>query len=215
MGSDAPHKYECDVLMVDLNSLSAKELKAALDCCGLDLDSLEKDVREAAAVDCCVSYGTYAPLDSVSGDHRPLNIRAKARRIADELMSDSDILDDRLDRPVNAIGTTAREFGSGNILAGLERYAQKVADTGESPDAGNNLMLKIYGVDVEELKKPPVVKKIRRKDLTAECWLVQMHGTSQCKDCEAFGGSDCGGKEILRTGYNENGVKVGKKGLEP
>jgi len=57
------------------------------------------------------------------------------------------------------------------------------------------------------------VKTFPQSKLSAECWSVQMWGTDHCKECEFYGTEDCGGTEILKTGKNENGVEVGKKGM--
>jgi hypothetical protein len=56
-------------------------------------------------------------------------------------------------------------------------------------------------------------KVIRQDRLTGECWLVQMWGTNQCKDCPAKDTEDCGGQEILKTGKNEKGYLVMEDGL--
>jgi len=56
-------------------------------------------------------------------------------------------------------------------------------------------------------------KVIRQKDLSAECWLVQFSGTDYCNFCEYKDTKDCGGKNILKTGKNENGKVIGKNGL--
>lgn len=65
-----------------------------------------------------------------------------------------------------------------------------------------------------ERLKTAKVKTIKQDQLTAECWLVQMWGTSNCETCEAKGTSECGGQKILKTGRNEKGVKVGENGME-
>lgn len=77
---------------------------------------------------------------------------------------------------------------------------------------GHTIWLK--SVTIGTYKENGMKTKVIRQDrLTGECWLVQMWGTSRCKDCEAFGTEDCGGQEILKTGKNEKGYKVGEDGL--
>lgn len=217
---DGATGYYCDVLQVDLNTLPEKELQSALVCCGINLEEVDPEYWELAKVEACVGYGCYAPLDSTSGDSYPLRVRAKARRIADTYFEDRVLLEERLDRPVNAIGSSAREFGAGNVTAGLERYAQDVQTTGEASDQTKNLMLKLHGVGVEQLKvkqtvaKPgSVVKQIKQSELTAECWMIQIQGVDACKGCEAYQTEDCGGQEILKTGKNEKGILIEKGGL--
>src|SRR6185437_2113302 len=84
-------------------------------------DSEHPERYELVLVEACVSYGHAQPLDSSSGNTRPANVRANARRIAESLMRDMVKLESALDRPVNRIGSTAREYGRGDINAALFR----------------------------------------------------------------------------------------------
>lgn len=176
MGDEAPCKYSCDVLRVNLAEISEKEIKSALSCVGLDLENVEPKYREQATVEACVSYGVYAPLDTIEGDTYPTRIRAEARRTAERYMRDSDALESALDRPVNAIGSTARDFGHGDILAGLHRYANDVA-SGQNPgdNASNNFMLKMYGCDSDALKKVDGWTRLAKDDPIA-FMMGFMHG---------------------------------------
>lgn len=56
-------------------------------------------------------------------------------------------------------------------------------------------------------------KQIDSSKFTGECWVVQIWGTSRCKYCRYFGTEDCGGQEILKTGKNEKGYKIGEYGI--
>lgn len=47
-----------------------------------------------------------------------------------------------------------------------------------------------------------------------ECWGVQINGLTHCDICKWTGISACEGKEIVKTGYNNKGYKVGKYGIE-
>jgi hypothetical protein len=167
MGRDAPHKFSCDVLRVDLRQIPEKEQESARRCVGLDLEEYgDPAVREVAQVEACVSYGTYAPLDNFEGDKYPARLRADARRKAEEYMRDAKALDTALDRPVNAIGSTARDFGRGDIMAGLNRYADDVA-MGKDPgdNTAKNLMLKIsHGILAKDLKKVDAWSKLAQDD---------------------------------------------------
>jgi len=58
------------------------------------------------------------------------------------------------------------------------------------------------------------IKTVSQMLLTAECWMVQMWGTSACEGCEAKNTSECGGQKILKTGRNEKGIKIGENGME-
>ena len=208
--------YYAQVKQVDLREVPVSEVEAAMKSCGPDdLSRYDEAEHEMIHATCCADYGTYAPLDEFQGP-RALQVRADAFRCAESYMADADSLDSALDRPVNKIGSTARDFRGGNCLAGLERYTAQIAGSGSAPDATKNLMLKMYGVDAQKVAEAPcepVVKRVRHRDLSAECWLVQMHGTAYCATCPEYGREDCGGKEILRTGQNENGIEVDGSGL--
>lgn len=93
------------------------------------------DARETVARSCDVpdnaceeswvwamfSYGFGAPLESFEGKSRPNWIRAKARRYAETCMRDAALLAERLDRPCNAVGSTAAEYGNGDVYSGILR----------------------------------------------------------------------------------------------
>ncbi len=48
-----------------------------------------------------------------------------------------------------------------------------------------------------------------------ECWGIQIYGLNHCKNinCRWQGLSACAGKNIVKTGYNSLGFKVGENGL--
>jgi len=199
---DGASGYHCDVLQVDLTTLPEASLQSALQSCGHELKEIDDeqcivtshtgDIEarkrdkwfEAMLIDCCMGYGCYAPLDSTEGGSYPLRVRAEARRIADSYFADQIELNRRLNRPVNAIGSTAREFGKGDMQSAMDR-----------------------------LKDPPVKIKVIRRKLTSECWMIQIWGPDYCNTCEYINTPDCGGQEILKTGENEKGIEVGKQGL--
>lgn len=139
---DGQSQYVCEVKRVDLSQLSSENLQRALDCIGLDLDDVDVKHREAAQVEACVSYGCTQPLNSFSSDVYAGRIRADARRYAEKCMRDSDLLAERLARPVNAIGSTAEEYGRGDINAALLRPPF---------DQGKKIMLKMHGATQEEI----------------------------------------------------------------
>lgn len=145
-GSDADgmDTYHADLLRIDLTAVSLAEVKSALDCVGLDLDDLEPQYHEIALVEALLSYGVYAPLAEHTDPSYPRRVRAAARRDAEDLMSDAEACEMRMDRQVNALGSTARDFQSGDALAGLRRYVES-GDVGVNPDPKMDLMLRIMG----------------------------------------------------------------------
>lgn len=131
--------FECDVRRIHLKEIPEAEVDSALRSCGWrwmkdgDDTILVNDQGDTmaatlkagdrltlAAVEMCVGYGLGAPLYTATGK-RWLHVRAEARREAESLMRDASALDAALDRPVNAIGSTAREYGNGDISSALAR----------------------------------------------------------------------------------------------
>jgi hypothetical protein len=47
-----------------------------------------------------------------------------------------------------------------------------------------------------------------------ECWGVQINGLKHCENCKWIGISACEGKNIVKTGYNSKGYKIGLNGIE-
>ncbi|MBN2175552.1 MAG: hypothetical protein JW731_15595 [Bacteroidales bacterium] len=61
------------------------------------------------------------------------------------------------------------------------------------------------------------MKKIDTSILsTDECWGVQINGLGHCRriNCKWQGLTACEGKNIILTGYNSKGYKVGESGIE-
>ncbi len=128
-------KYVVELRLVDLTAISASNLKSALECCGQE--HIENPSDEILA-DCCNSYGCHAPLDSWSGGNARKLLRA-AYKLANEL-SNQDKLNDRLDnRPVNKIGSTAREFMNGDTMSAIQRGV-------EAGNPSARIMAKMHGV---------------------------------------------------------------------
>lgn len=153
-------KYIASVLRVDLSEISKDQLSKCRACVGIDpddYDSRDANVQEYMNVDACVSYGTFAPLWDEGSDTFPMRLRAAARREAETMMRDETTLDKALDRTVNRIGTTAREFGQGDPLAGLHRHASNVmmGETKPGEDPEKDLMLKLsFGASADQIAPP-------------------------------------------------------------
>lgn len=151
--ADGCSQFVCEVKRVNLATLPTANVLSALKCCGyrMTADGIVSDQGDllaakdteahmVAIVEACVSYGFAEPLDSFSGDHYPERIRAQARRSAETLMKDAAALQKRLARPVNTIGSTAEEYGRGDINAALDRGPF---------DPAKNLMRKLHGLPHE------------------------------------------------------------------
>lgn len=109
-------RYVGELLQVDLDDLPESTLNDALTCCGAEEEENLTDDHKAY---CCVGYGCSAPLWSESGGDRR-KLERQAKRESREL-DDPDALEAAMDRPVNKIGSTAREFARGDIDAALSR----------------------------------------------------------------------------------------------
>lgn len=46
-----------------------------------------------------------------------------------------------------------------------------------------------------------------------ECWGIQINGTKHCQNCKWTGISACEGKNIVKTGRNSKGYRVGEDGI--
>jgi hypothetical protein len=107
--------YHCDLQEVTIDN---PQLAQALDYIGMRHDGKDDcgDVHERfdlCKVEALSSYGAYSPLwQDASGNSWAL-IRA-AKRESRLLATDSEAYEDRMDRSVNAIGTSARDYGLGN-----------------------------------------------------------------------------------------------------
>ena len=63
---------------------------------------------------------------------------------------------------------------------------------------------------MQQLEKDGVVKLVKvvkQKSLTDECWLVQIFGLGKCSTCEDRG-KNCGGKKIRKSKKNSKGIKI-------
>ncbi len=106
--------YHCDLSEVDVDS---PQLHSALGSCGLSLEEMadvQAPRREWAKVEALAGYGAAAPLWQQAGTNANKLLRA-AKRESRMLASDPAALDERLDRPVNAIGTSARDYALGKL----------------------------------------------------------------------------------------------------
>lgn len=51
---------------------------------------------------------------------------------------------------------------------------------------------------------------VKQRELTSDCWLIQIQGIEACKECDYWGTRDCDGKKILAQiaigDYPESGI---------
>jgi hypothetical protein len=107
--------YFVELSLVDLNAIPDKEIQSARESCDIPDDALESWLAVG-----CYEYGLKAPLESWSGPAFGRLLRA-ARSAAHSLRRDHQALADRMERPVNAIGSTATEYMAGDISSVVMR----------------------------------------------------------------------------------------------
>ncbi len=115
--NDGHDPYVVELSLVDLDVISTEQQKSALRSCGPGDDT---EITEPWIALLCYEYGCRAPLESWSGGNAHKMLRA-ARALAHLLAKDSRELAERMDRPVNAIGSTAAEYMTGDMLSGILR----------------------------------------------------------------------------------------------
>jgi len=113
-GDKSIPQYHVSLSEVDITS---SQLKDAMQSCGPDDEELQDN--ELVKVEALASYGAKAPFGQWDGGN--------ARKLLAEARSESRSLDDpdayeaAMSRPVNAIGSTAREYAAGDIQSAIER----------------------------------------------------------------------------------------------
>lgn len=128
---DGHPKYECQVKRLDLSELDKKDLESALQCHCLTLtdegivsgqgELMDPKYEDLIKVECCIQYGYGAPMETFTGNHHPIHVRGKARKYAENMMKDDSGTRKRLKRSVNAIGTSAENYGKGIFLMKREQ----------------------------------------------------------------------------------------------
>lgn len=146
--NEPPLHYNVALVEVDLREAGDEAFKQVRSYVGEGVE-LERDNPWTA--DAFKSYGLAAPLLDNSGNnlHRLL---AAAKRESKRL-DDPEVLEEAMSRPVNRIGSTAREFMRGGINRGLLRTIQSGTVEGD-------ILASAYGVKpdaVVELKQMPEI----------------------------------------------------------
>lgn len=122
--------YSVTLSEVDGDVLDAEQIYAALESCGDNvIDSRAQGGHmvlppfDATVANIVRSYGIASPLheESTNNAHKGIAVcRAESYR----LTRDDRAYQQAMNRPVNRIGSTAREFGRGDLTSGLVRSAR-------------------------------------------------------------------------------------------
>lgn len=120
---DGASGYHCDLQEVDVAS-EPETLRRALDFVGLAPDTygdgIAEDRRPLVLAEALSSYGAYAPLWQEAGTNAHKLVRA-ARAESRSLSSDPVAYEAAMERPVNKIGSTAREYQYGDTKSAILR----------------------------------------------------------------------------------------------
>lgn len=130
-------KYVVELCSVDLNEITDKVQAEAKKSCGWDGAGDEPRVL----AEMCHQYGAKALLHSVDTNSRSDGFRA-CRKESYALSRDASLYEERMSRPVNKIGSSAREAMQGDFTSAMVRGVAE-----GRPDA--KLMAKIHGVPAE------------------------------------------------------------------
>lgn len=154
------------VALSEVDTDNAERIKPALDSCGyaLDRDGViytqhsgdvlceadDEKSRRLILCECMHGYGAYAPIEDFDGpEFEPLF--AAAVKASNELVEDPDAHEAAMNRPVNKLGSTAREYANGDINSAMMRGLS-------NGDAGARIMATMYHgrenlEQIEELAK--------------------------------------------------------------
>jgi hypothetical protein len=176
--AEAPSWFDGRLSLVDLIEASPEDLLRAADSCGLDL-SLEYLRRNHASVhlslaEACHDYGLLAPL--ASDDTGPLgrkadcwsspdeswprfvHMRARLRRQAEAFEAGDE---SALDRVVNQLGQTAREYARG--IEGTWEALRRIKSDPNATDQ-QKLVIRMYGDAETMLGAGPIPADLREDD---------------------------------------------------
>jgi hypothetical protein len=131
-------EFYVEVSCVDLDEIPPQGIEKALRSCGAEEEDIS-NLDNLDAAECCHGYGYKAVLGGEDAGGAVVARRA-GRRIAKEALQD---LDGAMERPCNALGSTAAEMMRGDIFSALDRGVQEGRQ-----DA--RIMSKLYGFDPDE-----------------------------------------------------------------
>lgn len=174
-GDDSGPQYVCEVNYVDLKVVPDREMASALRSCGPsqeDLEGMSKKDQMFAIMVALHDYGIKAPLHTVEGS-RADSVRAEARRYAEDCMSDPALMESSLDRTVNKIGSSARDFMYGDIDAGLRRAAEDIAAGRRAPTTEERILMKMYAASGGQTLGGKTPESVALSRLSREALAIQ------------------------------------------
>jgi hypothetical protein len=127
-GDDSGFKYRVSLSEVDLRALPVNQLERAKRSCGWETEPPEF-FTEKLTLDMVHSYMGGVPLGEYMGNN--LNKLMKQARATSADLDDPDQYETAMNRVVNGIGSTAREYGQGDFNSAMVRagFGSPVAQT--------------------------------------------------------------------------------------
>lgn len=119
-GDASQGRYSVDLSLIGLDVIPPETIASALRSCGFSTGGAEEPLSDVAIAEACHGYGAKAPLDSWMGNNAHKMLR-EARKAANSYQRSAVLLASALDRPVNQIGSTAREYMTGDLDSAVHR----------------------------------------------------------------------------------------------
>jgi hypothetical protein len=133
-----------NVHLVEVDTDDEERLKSSLESCGYSIDDdgavyvpysgdvlskpSDEETRRLIFCECMNGHGAYAPLEDENGEEfEPLFAQMVER--SDELVRDPEAYEEAMNRTVNKLGSTAREYQEGDINSAMLRGIHR-GDTG-------------------------------------------------------------------------------------
>lgn len=131
--SEIDGTHHIDLVEVDTND--EERIKSALECCGYYADEdgnivadsgdmlaelKDEDTWRLVVCESMVAYGSYAHIRDFSGSNLH-EMFATMVVESNQMVDDAEAYENRMNRPVNAIGSTAREMQRGDINSAILR----------------------------------------------------------------------------------------------
>lgn len=137
-GEEDQDTYNVSLQEIDLSTC---DIASALKCCSYENES---NLSELIIVESISSYGSWAPMGSWEGNNYKILLQ-KARAESHSL-DNYDYHEKQLERPVNQLGSTAREYASGDFTSAMIRGIA-------NGDKSACIVGKIHGLNNDDIEK--------------------------------------------------------------
>jgi len=108
-----------NVMLSEVN-LEIGDLNSAMASCGIDCETFDSDLIGYVLAERLHNYGYMAPLGDWSGNNAHMILK-EARSESRRLIADYEYYDCMMERTVNLLGSTAREYQAGDFESAIAR----------------------------------------------------------------------------------------------